>query len=189
MLTTQKFTKQKKSLPGIFPRQLKNGGKPHNSGASFKVSTDSWKENRNFPSPPSHPQAAEESTPDSCRASSCCQGLPLTPAPRTTHATGSEKASSLPYRKCHQPISPLTLCRQVPTQGTGCTTTSEPHCPHPSKRTGGHLPPGPAGVLQPRRKSLSGSQTRKEPETNAASDGQWREFYYYPIITLGSVPK
>lgn len=44
-------------------------------------------------------------------------------------------------------------------------------------------------ALQPRRKSLSGSQTRKEPETNAASDGQWREFYYYPIITLGSMPK
>lgn len=90
-------------------------------------------------------------------------------------------------RKCHRRISLLTLCRQVPTQGTGCT--SEPHCPHPSKRTGGHLPQGPAGARQPRRKSLSGSQTRKEPETNAASDWQWREFYYYPIITLGSVPK
>lgn len=33
------------------------------------------------------------------------------------------------------------------------------------------------------------SSRRSEPETNAATDWQWREFYYYPIITLGSEPK
>lgn len=27
------------------------------------------------------------------------------------------------------------------------------------------------------------------PQTNAATDWQWRDFYYYSIITLGSVPK
>lgn len=27
------------------------------------------------------------------------------------------------------------------------------------------------------------------PQTNAATNWQWRDFYYYSIITLGSVPK
>lgn len=34
-----------------------------------------------------------------------------------------------------------------------------------------------------------GSQTGSEPGTQAATNWQWCEFYYYPIITLGSVPK
>lgn len=40
-----------------------------------------------------------------------------------------------------------------------------------------------------RRKEVSAAPDGREPETNAATDWQWREFYYYPIITLGSEPR
>lgn len=112
LLTTQKLTKQKKSLPGIFPSQLQNRGKPHNSEYLLKFLQTLGKKIGIFQAQLPSLQAAKASTPHSCRASSCCQGMPLTPAPRTTHATGpppflpwagSQKASSLPIENVANP--------------------------------------------------------------------------------------
>lgn len=49
------------------------------------------------------------------------------------------------------------------------------------------LPGRPAGAQQRLRgEGSQGGSRQSGPETNAATGWQWREFYYYPIITLGS---
>lgn len=90
-------------------------------------------------------------------------------------------------------MSPTRLITDLPQAGpntrTPVHTNIQTPLPAPPKAKDSTSRPGPAGMLQPRRKSLRGAQIGKEPGTNAATDWQWREFYYYPIITLGSVPK
>lgn len=158
----------------------------------------------NFPNPLSQSTSSTKKTnPDSSRSLLLLsQGTSLTRLPEgpptQLRPSTISPISRTQKRPAQSPTENVTVCPatdlpragQAPTQGIRCTRMSEPLGLHPSKSKGEHLPSRPSWRLQPRRKSLRGSQTGKEPGTNAATtDCQWREFYYYPIITLGSVPK
>lgn len=111
----------------------------------------------NFPNPPSQSTSSTKKTnPDSSRSLLLLSGdvthswLPGGPPVRLTPSATSSisrirKGQLASYRKRPRRVSLLTLCRQVLPSGSGCTWTSEPHCLHPSKGTGGYLPQGPAG--------------------------------------------
>lgn len=82
------------------------------------------------------------------------------------------------------------LAQAGPTQGSrGMEMSMSTAAPLEKRRQAPPLAAQLASCSRTRRKSQRGFQTGSEPGTNAASEWQWREFYYYPIITLGSVPK
>lgn len=97
-----------------------------------------------------------------------------------------------PAHHFHQNMSPTRPTTDLPKQDS---TRETRHRQRPSPTAcsppkAGTSPPSPAGLLQPhtrtrRRGSLwEAPQMGNEPGTKTATDQQWREFYYYPIITL-----
>lgn len=145
--------------------------------------TDSWKENINFPYPPFQSTSSTKKTnPDSSRSLLLLsRGTSLTPGSQKDHPCNWGPPPFLPladashyWPSTGRPQRKDSGAREHPSP-TACT----------SKKQG----TAPPLLAQRARCSRRDPGTGKEPGTNAATDWQWREFYYYPIITLGSVPK
>ena len=159
-----------------------------------------------FPNPPSKStRSTKKTNPDSFRslpASYCCHGSithSLLPEDHP-HDRGPSTTSSI-SRTLKGPASLDQI--MFPNAShywpcTGGTNTRNPGhgnvhvktaAPLQKRRRAPPLAAQLASCSRTRRKSQRGFQTGNEPGTDAASEWQWREFYYYPIITLGSVPK
>ena len=158
-----------------------------------------------FPNPPSKStRSTKKRNPDSFRslaASCCCHGSithswlpedhPHNRGPSTTSSTSRtlKRPASL-----NQILFPNTSHYWPSTGGTNTRTwgtemSMSAAAPLQKRRRAPPLAAQLASCSRTRRKSQRGFQTGSEPGTNVASQWQWREFYYYPIITLGSVPK
>lgn len=159
----------------------------------------SWKENTHFPNPPSSTRGSStKKTPTLPKASYCChggvthsalpEGHPRNWGPAATSSISTIRTGQLPSRIGHG--SQLTLQRQGLWQ-----ETSERQPPRPGACTPPTAEESTSGVAQLLRRCLTqeshcaAPQPENKPGTEAATGWQWREFYYYPIITLGSVPK
>lgn len=108
----------------------------------------------------------------------CSPHLPSLPSAQHNQKSQFTLKSDMPQMQ----VSPWRVHRH---KHQGCSW-------HVLKDRGAPSPSFAAQLVHSRGRHEEGSQCssrRSEPETNAATDWQWREFYYYPIITLGSEPK
>lgn len=87
------------------------------------------------------------------------------------------RAAKVPNTSHHWPSTGRSSARDGASQ--------PPHPPRPSNSHGGRLPSQPGCRLPAAQEDVWEAPGQNEPGTH----WQWLEFYYYPIITLGSGPK